>query len=131
MSRATVLARGRIAAEAGMVDTCTIRRSVRQTTDPFSGEAVDTFDELYDGKCRLQQGSAEAQQADVGENYVLLQRVTVQLPVNVTGIQVGDQITVTAAGRDPDLVGRVFLVRDLFIKTDATSRRVHVQERTS
>jgi hypothetical protein len=47
----------------------------------------------------------------------------------VTGLEVGDEITITAS-RDPDLVGRAFLARDLFHKTDLTARRVGVTERT-
>jgi hypothetical protein len=37
----------------------------------------------------------------------------------------------TASAYDPDLPGRVFLVRDLFGKTEATARRVQVEEVTS
>jgi hypothetical protein len=49
--------------------------------------------------------------------------------VSVTGLEVGDEVTITAS-RDPDLIGRAFLVRDLFHKTDASSRRVQLTERT-
>lgn len=131
MSRATVVARGRAAAEAGMVDTCRIRRQTGTTTDDFSGEVVDTYETLYEGKCRLQQPGAEATAQDAGQAYVLLQRIQVQLPISVTGLVVGDEVEMTGAGRDPDLVGRVFLVHDLPRKTDATARRVSVQEQTS
>jgi hypothetical protein len=133
MSRATVLARGRVAAEAGMVDACTIRRNTGETTDPFSGETSDTYVELYDGKCRFQQsgGGARANQQDAGEAYLLLQQVEVQLPISVTGLMVGDVVTITAAGRDEDLVGRVLRIRDLMTKTDSTARRVQVEEITS
>jgi hypothetical protein len=132
MARAVVLARGRAAAEAGMVDTCTITRSGEETTDPFSGEIVRETEEVYEGKCRLQQANAaRADQRDIGEAYLLLQQLEVQLPMSVTGIKVDDTITITAAARDEDLVGRVFRVRDLMIKTDATSRRIQVTEVTS
>ena len=130
MSRAAVLARGRIAAEIGMVDTCTIRHRTGETTDPYSGEVVATWADLYEGKCRFQHRDGQAQQVDVGEAYVLLQRAEVQLPVSAVGIDVGDEITCTAS-RDPDLVGRVFLVHDLAYRTDATSRRLQIQEQTS
>lgn len=114
-----------------MVDTCTIRRRSGETTDPFSGDVTPTYADVYDGRCRFQQQQAQAQQSDVGEAYVMLQRIEVQLPVAVTGLEVGDEITCTAAVRDADLVGRVFLIRDLAFKTDATSRRVRAEERTS
>lgn len=114
-----------------MVDACTIRRRTGTTTDD-DGNVVPTYGpDLYSGKCRIQQPNAQATQADVGEDHLLLLRIEVQLPMSVTGIEVGDEITVTASAHDPDLVGRVFLVRDLAHKTHATSRRVGVTERTS
>lgn len=131
MSRATVLARGRLAAEAGMVDTCAISRVTGQTTDPFSGEVTDTRTTAYTGKCRIQQAAADAQQHEAGEDYLLLLRLEVQLPMTVTGLEVGDQVTVIASAHDADLVGRVFLVHDLAHKTHATARRVQVTERTA
>lgn len=135
MSRASILAAGQRRAEEGMVDTCTIRRPDGVTTDPDSGDVVKSYldPDPYTGqKCRVQQNLAQADRHDVGENFELQLRLTVQLPVAVTGLKVGDEITITAVGpgRDEDLVGRVFLVRDLFHKTDATSRRVGVTERT-
>ncbi len=131
MSRATVLARGRAAAEAGMVDTCTIERQSGESTDPATGVVTPTVEQVYTGICRFQQRGSQAQQEDAGEAYILLQRAEIQLPVSATGIDVGDVITCTSAGRDPDLVGRVFRVRDLAYKTDATARRLQIQERTS
>lgn len=131
MSRTGVLARAQAFAEAGMVDTCTIRRRTGETTDPQTGEITPTWSPLlYDGKCRFQHRDGRAEQADAGEAYVLLQRTEVQLPVAAIGIDVGDEITCTAS-RDPDLVGRAFLVHDLAYRSDATTRRLQVQERTS
>ena len=132
MSRASVLARGQAAAEAGMADTCTIRRLAGSSTNQDTGEITRTWTELYAGRCRVQQqaGAGQSGQHDVGEDYRLLLRLTVQLPVAVVGLEVLDEITITAS-RDADLVGRVFLIRDLMHKTDETARRVGVTERTS
>jgi hypothetical protein len=131
MSRALVLARGRSAAEAGMTDTCSIRRRTGSTTDENTGVETPSFVEIYTGKCRLQQSDADAQAQNAGEAYVLLQRVQLQLPISVTGLKVGDEVTITASINDEDLVGRDFLLRDLPRKTDATARRVRVEEKTS
>lgn len=130
MSRASALARGQAAAEMGMVDACTIRRPTGTTLDDFSGETVTTYlsPNPYAGKCRVQQGIAQAAEHDVGEDYQLQLRLIVQLPVTVAGIEVGDEVTITAS-RSPDLAGRVFIVRDLFHKTDETARRIGVTER--
>jgi hypothetical protein len=131
MSRAALVARAQAAAEAGMADTCTIRRVTGWTTDLDSGVRTPTYlsPDVYAGKCRVQQGIAQADQHDAGEDYLLQLRLVVQLPMSVVGVKVGDEVTLTAS-RDPDLVGRPFLVRDLFHKTDASARRVGVTERT-
>lgn len=132
MTRATALARGRAAAEISMVDSCTIRRTTAVVTNPDTGATTPTYSALYAGKCRIQQPQAIARPHDVGENYLLIARLEIQLPVAGTaGLLVGDEVTITAATRDPDLVGRVFLVQELPRKTDATARRVSVIERTN
>lgn len=130
MSRASVLALGRAAAEAGMVDACTITRVTGRTTDPDTGEVTDTRSTLYTGACRVQQAQASAQREDVGQDHLLLLRLEVQLPMSVVGLQVGDEVTITASEADEDLPGRVFLVHDLAHKTEATARRVQCLERT-
>ena len=130
MDVASVLARGQAAALALMVDACTVRRRTGTTFDRFSGTSVPTWLDLYAGRCRVQQGIAQADEQDVGEDYQLRLRLVVQLPVSVTGIRVGDEVTITAATHDPDLTGRAFLVRDLMHKTHPTARRVGVVERT-
>ncbi len=135
MSRSALIGRARAAAEAGMADTCTIRRrdASADVTDPDTGQVTAGYvtPDPYVGKCRVQQQQAQAQQQDAGEDYTLLLRLEVQLPVvGSEGLQVGDEVTITAAAHDADLVGRVFLIRDLFHKTDASSRRVSVTERT-
>jgi hypothetical protein len=130
MSRDSALARGQAAALAGMVDACTIRRPGTPVLDDFSGTTTPAWTAMYAGQCRVQQGIAQADEQDTGEDYQLRLRLVVQLPVSVTGLEVGDEITMTAS-RDADLVGRVFLIRDLMHKTDETARRVGVTERTA
>lgn len=130
MSAASVLARGRAAAEGLMVDACTIRRITGESTGP-GGVVTPTYSTLYTGKCRIQQSKADAQQQEVGEAYALMLRLEVQLPMSVTGLRAEDEVTVTASAHDADLIGRVFLIRDLAHATHKTARRVQVQERTS
>ena len=131
MSRESVLARARAVAEAGMVDTCTIRRVAGETTDETTGAVTPTYSTLYTGACRVQQRTAAASPAEGGEAYALMLALEVHLPMSVTGLKTEDQITVTASEHDADLVGRVFLIRSLAHKTHATARRVGVVERTS
>jgi hypothetical protein len=132
MSRASVLARGRTAAEAGMADACTIRRaSGSGTTDPVTGVPSQAYTTLYTGKCRVQQQVAIARPHDVGEDKVWLVRFDLQLPMATSaGLEVGDRVTITASVADPDLTGRVFMVNELAHKSEATSRRVGIIEVT-
>ncbi len=130
MTRATLLARAQSAAEAGMLDTCTITRAGIRTTDTTTGAVTTPTTTVYTGKCRILQAQAQAQREDVGEDHLLLLRIEVQLPVAVTGLAVGDRITVTAAAHDADLVGRVFRVHDLAHKSDPSSRRPQCLEVT-
>jgi hypothetical protein len=125
------LARGRAAAEALMVDACVIKRVSSSTTDPNTGVVTPTYSTIYTGKCRVQQARAQGASADVGEAALVLLRHEVQLPITVTGLQEGDQVTITASVNDADLVNRVFVVRDLGHKTHLTARRVQVSEVTS
>lgn len=131
MPRDALLARGRAAAERGMADACTIRRPTGQTLDDFSGTTITLYlsPNPYAGPCRIQQGIAQAAEQDVGEDYQLQLRLVLQLPVAVTGLKVGDEVTITTS-RSADLVGKVFTIRDLMHKTDETARRVGVTERT-
>jgi hypothetical protein len=131
MSRASALARGQLAAELGMVDACTIRRpSGSGTTDPLTGYPTQAYTAVYAGKCRVQQHQASADRQDIGEDSVMLLRLEVQLPMTVTGLKVGDEITMTTSVHDADLPGRVFRIHDLAHKSEATARRVQCVEVT-
>lgn len=129
MSRESVLARAQAIAETGMRDTCTIVRVGARTTDPVTGDVTTPSTSLYSGKCRVQQHQASADGKDIGEDSLLLLSLEVQLPMSVTGLQAGDEITMVTSV-DPDLPGRVFRIHDLAHKTDATARRVQCIERT-
>lgn len=134
MSRDSALTRGKLAAEASMVDACTIRRLTGLSApNPSTGAVTRTYlsPNPYTGKCRVQQITGTARPHEVGEDFLLMQRIDVQLPVAGTeGLEVGDEVTITAAVHDQDLVGRVFLVHDLAHKSEATARRVVCSERT-
>lgn len=113
-----------------MEDACVVRRRTGTVTDPDTGTSVPAYAVLYTGKCRVQNALAQAGQVTAGQDYLLLLRIEVHLPISVTGLKAGDEITITAAAYDPDLPGRVFTVRDLMHKTHATARRVGAIEKT-
>lgn len=131
MSRASVLARGRSAALAGMVDTCTITRVTNGAVDENTGRIAQPSQTIYTGACRVQNQRAQSRAEEVGEDRPLLLPMEIQLPMTVTGLQVGDRVTITASVNDADLVGRMFMVRDLAHKTEATARRVRAEEVTT
>jgi hypothetical protein len=131
MSAASALARGRTAAEALMQDACTIRRVTGESTGA-GGVITPTYGpDLYAGKCRVQTKAETGAATDVGEATVYVGRHEVQLPISVLGLAEGDQVTITASVLDPDLVGKVFTVRDITAKTHLTARRLVVTEVTS
>lgn len=131
MSAVAVTMAGRVAAEALMVDQCTITRSGEPVTDPDTGEVTDTPTEVYAGKCKVQQQAVQSRPQTPGEAAVQMVRREVHLPVATSGgIRVGDLITITACQLDPDLVGRRLRVRDEHAKTYATARRLGVEEVT-
>lgn len=133
MSRQDFLAEGRAFAEDGMVDACIIRRRTGQkTSDDITGVVTRAYvsPDPYSGKCRVQQTKATGADSTVAEDTVVELTLEVQLPMTATGLQVGDEVHMTASLTDPDLPGRVFLIRGLAHKTDATARRVQCTERT-
>lgn len=132
MSRESVLARGRAAAERGMVDACVITRLSGEYTDEATGVITPTYATVYTGKCRLQQTEAQASATDSGEARRLMVPRQLQLPVATsTGVLADDLVEITACVNDSDLVGKVFRVREEMAKTESTSRRLGIQEVTS
>lgn len=134
MSRDALIQRGRAAAERGMVDACVIRRRAGEpVVDDNTGEVTAAVTDVYTGRCEFQQNASggAARAVQPGEDFQLLLQLVLKLPIAAPALEVGDEVTVTAAALDEQLVGQVFLVRDLFVKTHATARRVGITRRTS
>jgi hypothetical protein len=133
MTRATVLAMGRAAAEAGMIDACVIERSTTSETDRTTGLVVRDWFEVYNGPCRVQEVVPFVREANPSPDQKILAVARVlQLPVTSSlDIRVGDVATITASVNDPDLVGVRMIVRGQKAKSEATARRLDVEELTS
>ncbi|SCL21700.1 hypothetical protein GA0074694_3117 [Micromonospora inyonensis] len=115
-----------------MTDGCEIETVTGSTTDPESGEVTDTVEQVYAGRCRVQQATTTAGETNVGEAELLMLSRVLQLPVATSpGVRAGHRVRITACANDPDLVGRLFVVRTEFAKSHATSRRLGIQEATS
>ncbi|WP_157779116.1 DUF6093 family protein [Micromonospora sp. WMMA2032] len=133
---AGVLARGRAAAEALMTDECVVEAVTGSTTDPESGEVVETVGEVYAGRCRVQQGASRggvsAAAVEVGEADLLMLQWILQLPLLASvGVRAGHRVRIVECRSDPDLEGRAFHVRSEFAKSHATARRLGIEEATS
>jgi hypothetical protein len=114
-----------------MRDACVIRRFGDPVVDDNTGEETRPETVVYTGSCRVQQQPAAAGVANPGEDAQLLVRIELQLPMSAPALEVDDEVTMTASEDDPQLPGQVYYVRDLFAKTDASSRRIGVTRRTS
>lgn len=128
MTAASILVRGRTAAERLMVDTCTIRRQSGETMDPVTLQMVPTYTTVYSGKCRVQiTAVVGATMPEAGERTVVTQRISVSIPMDAAA-RVDDQVVMETAAHDADLVGRVYRVRSEFAKTHATARRLECED---
>jgi hypothetical protein len=132
MSRASVLARGRVAAALGMQDACTIRRpSGSGTTDPVTGYPDAVLHHALHRQVPRAAAGGHRAGARRRRGPVWVVRFDLQLPVDGSeGLKVDDEVTITAAVNDADLVGRTFIHPELAHKSEATSRRVGMIERT-
>lgn len=133
MTAASVLARGRAAAEALMVDACTIADTTSLITDDLTGQVVATRAPVYTGKCKVQTSGSGAlgDRTDVGEVALVVLRLELHLPVlGSENVHRGGLVTITASVTDAALVGRTFRVRDLTHKTWLTARRLQIEEVT-
>lgn len=128
MSAEGVVLAGRREAEALMVDSCEVHRLGPQVTDYFTGQVTNTRTLVYSGRCKLQQTISQASNPSSGGHAFTVQDVRWDTPVGAGPFLVDDEVTVTAAVLDPQLVGRVYRVSELFHKTGATAQRVRVEE---
>jgi hypothetical protein len=125
---AEALPRLREQAESLMVDTCKIEHVTGTAWDEDSGTSTPTYDTRYSGKCRTQTTLTSEAAQSAGEREWTIQSLTVSVPMSVTGVEVGDRVTITSTALDLDLVGRVFTVVALAHKTHMTARRFRVEE---
>jgi hypothetical protein len=128
MSAVSAIQRGRVAAEALMVDQVTVQHKTGESTNQETGVVTPTYATVYSGKAKVQQSSPATNPADVGEAAVFIGQMTLHLPVSVTTVQPDDLVTVTASALDPDLVGRTFRLRGPAHKSFLTARRFPMVE---
>ncbi|MDN5546028.1 MAG: DUF6093 family protein [Rhodococcus sp. (in: high G+C Gram-positive bacteria)] len=123
----TITMRGRRKAEALMFDKCVIRRVVGETTDRETGKVVPLYQDMYEGKCKMQSYEGYEQSKTTAETTLTMQRMSCHLPVGAYRINVGDIVEITESRLDPLLVNRKFrITQEAPFKTFATAYRVFV-----
>lgn len=131
MSATTATLRGRLAAEALMVDSVTIQRATGTSTNDTTGVVTPTYSTIYTGACKVQR-SAGGGRRDVAEASVVVTQLELHLPIaGSTAVAVDDLATITASTMDPGLVGKVFRISGPADGTFRTARRLPVIEVTS
>jgi len=121
---------GRSAAEALMLDTCTVHRPGEPVTD-VDGKVTASLTLMYTGPCKIQQTLAQSSNPEAGGHQYTVQDTRWDTPVAAGVFEVDDVVTIIGAVLDPQLVGRVFRVTEPFHKTGATAQRTRVEEVTA
>lgn len=134
MSAASVLARGRVAAAALMVDTCIIEHPTGPgATDLVTGVVTVTYATVYTGPCRLSRDPRMpgVSSGEVAEAHLAKLSSTLSVPMSVVGVVEGDRVTMLTSAHDPELAGAQMRVMGPVHGTFLTARRFEVVEATS
>lgn len=111
-----------------MIDACTITRPGATVTDPNTGDVTNTPTVVYAGRCKVQQTISQASSPTAGGHQFTVLDSRVDVPVLAGPLKVDDVVTVTTSVLDPQLVGSVFRVVELFHKSMATAQRTRVEQ---
>lgn len=122
-----VLERGRIAAEALMVDTIRIERLGGLITDPVSGEVRPGRELVYEGRCKVQSSTTLAENPEAGGGVFTVERTKLHLPALTSGVEVGLVGTVLSAPHQPALVGNEYRLAEPDEKSWQTAQRWSVE----
>jgi hypothetical protein len=131
MSAARVVARGRLAAERLMIDTCSVSYPTGATVwNEASGRDVPVYAVDFESPCQFQSTALVTEDADVGARREVVDKVTLKLPVTAPQVRTDALVECLTVGliSDPRLVGRKFLVGAPFNKTYATATRLELKE---
>lgn len=128
MSIDALLARGRVEAEALMLDTCVITRAggASGSLDDETGEwAYPAGSTVYTGKCKVQlSDSLRVGDAEAGEVTLAVTAVSLHLPIDGTGgVGRGMEATITSAAFDEALVGKRLHIQAPHAGSQKTARR--------
>ena len=131
MSVAGILAGARVAAEALMLDACTVVRRGAPSTNASTGAVTVSSMTVYSGKCKVQASGTSARVVEAAGRTATVEPLEVHVPVGAFAPRPGDVVTVTASEYDPALVGRVYRVTAANLKSAASAYRLPVEEVTA
>ena len=136
MDAQAVTLRGRLAAEALMIDSCLVERSIGEVTDPVTGVVSEGWETIYPtpadvaagnpGKCKVQGRQAQAASPVAGGHAFTVEQLMIHLPVSAQS-RLDDRVTIVNATMDPDLVGSTFRLTELARGTYRTADRWNVE----
>lgn len=121
-----ILTQGRALAVSRMSETVHAGSSTT-TTDPVTGQPVQSGTTVYDGAARLKFASTVVSDKATGGQLVSSQNVELHCPSG-TKIPIGTVVTVTASTADDSLVGRKFKVTGRPEAGQTTAARFQVVE---
>ena len=126
ISAEAVTLRGRVAAEALMIDSCLVERSTGEVTDPVTGVVSEGWETVYTGVCKVQGRQAQAASPVAGGHAFTVEQLMIHLPVSAQS-RLDDRVTIVTATMDPDLVGATFRLTELARGTYRTAYRWNVE----
>lgn len=131
MSLPAVVARGRVRAEALMVDTVSVKsKTTRAAQNETTGAETQQYETSFTSKAKIQSSSLESTDPEVGGRRQAIDSIELHLPITAPQVEQGQVVEVTAvgAGSDSRLVGRQFVVAAPMNKTHATATRLRLKE---
>ena len=126
ISAEAVTLRGRLAAEALMIDSCVVERATGEVTDPLTGVVSEGWETVYEGVCKVQGRQAQASSPVAGGHVFTVEQLMIHLPVSAQS-RLDDRVTIVTATMDPDLVGATFRLTELARGTYRTADRWNVE----
>ena len=130
MSAVDALLRGRVAAEALMVDACTIQRPGTPVTDPNTGVVTSVLYPIYTGKCKVQSKDSAMSSPEAGGHVFVVVSRQVHIPAGAADVRNDDVVTVTASVLNPFGIGRKYRVEGFTPDSFDTAARIPVKEIT-
>lgn len=128
MSAAEAVLAGRAAAEALMVDSCTITRPGEVVTDPDTGDVTNSTTIVYAGRCKVQSKNSATSSPEAGGAVFTVVSRQVHIPANAADVLDGDVVTVTASALNSFTVGKQYRVEGYTPDTFETAARLPVKE---